>query len=165
MSTYVLGNQIDIDGYITVDGYFYLDGYRFNLNNGVVAGEILQYDGYSFVPVPETIVNLDNVRELQVATTSPTAIATLQPNASGNFIVYLTYRVANATTNVTIVLTWNDVVGPQTVTIVPLTAINVGTYTTSSSFINATTAAQIKIIITAGTANNVFASAAIVGVY
>lgn len=103
-----------------------------------------------------------NTFDLQLTGTSPTTIATLTPVVNGNHIVYIYYRVVNATTNVTVIINWTDMAGSQTMTVIPLTSSIVNSYSVPPIYIQAIAANAISVIATSGIANNLFVSATII---
>lgn len=105
-----------------------------------------------------------NISDKKLTTTSATNVLKLTPTFAGNYQVNIYYRVINAQTNITIALAWTDGSGVQTITIVPLTFEDIGSYLLVPAFINATPATAITITVTAGTANNIFVSATIQGI-
>lgn len=102
-----------------------------------------------------------DIFDYQLTTTSLTNVLSFTPVSNENFFVYIYYRVSNTTTDVTIDLTFNDIGGAQTLSILPLTSKAVGSYSISPVYIQATTAAPINVSFTSGTANNVYVSATI----
>jgi hypothetical protein len=96
----------------------------------------------------------------QLTTTTATNVATYTPSTTKGIMVSCYYRVVTATTNVTINVTYTDPTGAQTASVLPLTAQPVGSYIEVPIFIVSTNAA-VTVTVTAGTANQVFFSAAI----
>ena len=105
--------------------------------------------------------NIASAVETELTTTSATSITSFTPSATGFFLVMIYFRVVTAATTVTVSITYNDVTGAQTLTPVNAVSEPVGSYTNMVS-ICATSAAAITVNVTAGTANQVYASAAIV---
>jgi hypothetical protein len=139
-----------------------LDGYSMTAT-GSVTGNALVYNGSSYTP-QAILSSKANANDFQLTTTSATDVLSFTPSTQGNYIVYVFYRVANTTTNVGINVTWTDGAGASTSVVVPATTSTVtGSYNTSPVYINAT-AAAIKVTATAGTANNLYVSASIVGI-
>ena len=102
---------------------------------------------------------LATAREVAVAT-SGTAVLTYTPGAARNCLLAVYFRVITATTNVTITVTWTDVTGAQSLTLLSAVPEVVGSYA-MNSFIIDSTAAAITITMTAGTVSQVLASATI----
>lgn len=98
-----------------------------------------------------------------LTTTGSTSVATHTPSAQGNFVAYIYYRVITAATDVTVTVTYTDGTGSQTNTVLSAQSSPVGSYSCVPVFINATTSA-ISVNATAGTANQVYVSASIVGI-
>jgi hypothetical protein len=139
-----------------------LDGYSMTAT-GTVTGNALVYNGSSYTP-QAILSSKANSNDFQLTTTSATDVLSFTPSTQGNYVVYVFYRVANTTTNVGINVTWTDGAGPSTSVVVPATTSTVtGSYNISPIYINATTAA-IKVTATAGTSNNLYVSASIVGI-
>jgi hypothetical protein len=98
--------------------------------------------------------------EQLLTTTAATTVATYTPASTKGLWVAYYFRVVTATTNVTVTVTYTDVTGAMTLAAEPITAQVVGSYVRVPIFI-VSTAAAVTVTITAGTANQVFASAAI----
>jgi hypothetical protein len=96
----------------------------------------------------------------QLLTSSPTSVISFTPVVSGNYIITNYFRVITAPTVVTIVLTWTDGTGAQTLNLISSVLEPVGSYTLAPTFINATTGGAITVTYTTLTNNQVFASAA-----
>lgn len=117
-----------------------------------------------------TYTNKNTAKDLQLTTTGSTTVVQQRPqNAPTNKMVLIYYRVANATTNITIIVQWYDASGTlQSQTLVNNIAQAVGSYTLNPLFINAQGASEsqyIKVLAQAGTANNIYVSAAIQDVH
>jgi hypothetical protein len=108
----------------------------------------------AYASLPSTPVSANDT---QLTTTSPTVVATFTPATSGNYIVYVYYRVVTASTDITVNLSWTDGSGSNSVDLVPITTQPVGTYIPEQTYINST-ASAITVTVTAGTANQVFVS-------
>ena len=111
-----------------------------------------------------TGITPENVIEAEVTGTVAQTIASFTPTASGNFIVFVYFRVTTAATTVTLAISWADVTGAQSNTVVSAVSEPVGSYTIAPLYINATTAAAIAVSCTAGTANQVYVSGTIMNV-
>lgn len=113
----------------------------------------------STITVNATVADVSNVKEQQLTSTSATDVISYTTSAAGNYRVWCYYRVVTANTNLTVVVTYTDVTGAQTQTLVSAaTPTPVGSYCASPVFLNATNATAIKLTVTAGTANQVFVS-------
>ena len=66
-----------------------------------------------------------------------------------------------AATVVTVVVTWTDVTGAQTVTLINAVSEATGSYALMGFAINSASGSAITVTFTAGTANQVYASASI----
>lgn len=105
-----------------------------------------------------------NASDSQLTTTSATDVISFTPGSQGNFIVYVSWRVITATTNLGINVTWTDGTGAQTQTVLSAaTPQATGTYPAVPVYINAKSTGAVKVTATAGTANQVFVSATSVG--
>lgn len=103
---------------------------------------------------------LATVNEDELTVNTPVTVLTYTPGSGGNLFVSIYFRVAVAPTAITVEVTWTDAAGAHTFT--PLSAVTepVGSYTLAS-FMIATTASAVDVIVTAGTANQVYVSASI----
>jgi len=99
--------------------------------------------------------------DVELTTTSPTNIVTYTPSAKGNFWVSVYFRVITAPTVVTVTVTYTDGSGSQTYT--PISAVSeaVGSYIVAPFLLNSVAADAITITVTAGTANQVYASGSV----
>jgi len=109
-----------------------------------------------------TVTDQANAKDVLLTSTSATTIATFTPGANGNFIIFIYHRVVTATTTTTITVSWSDNTGSQSQTVINAQSNAVGSYITAPIYINSTTSA-ITVSATAGTANQLFVSANIVG--
>lgn len=119
---------------------------------------------YTVDQVTNAVARRSSVREVLLSSTSATTVASYTPAANGNFLVAVYFRVVTAATAVTVQITYSDAAGAQTMTLLNGVSEAVGSYSLPIAFISATTASPINVVVTAGTANQVYASAAIVGV-
>lgn len=109
------------------------------------------------------VQNANNASETLLSTTGATDVISFTPAAAGNFMAMIYYRVVTGATNLTINVTYTDQTGAQTAIVVPAAqsqAIN--SYIMAPVFFNAT-AAVVKVTATAGTANQIYVSASVVG--
>jgi hypothetical protein len=113
---------------------------------------------------PIATIRTASAKDVQITGTGAQQIATYTPSAAGNFVVYLYFRVVTGTTNVTISVTYADGTGAQTNTMLNAQASVVGSYSLVPLFINAAAGTPINVNVTASVANQVYASASIVGV-
>ena len=103
--------------------------------------------------------------ETVMATTSAVTVLNFTPTSQGLFTLHYYYYVQNAATTVTVTLSWYDSsspTAPRTLTLVNTTQ-DVMAYPNNPVVINATTSGPIQLTFQAGTANNVVASAALLG--
>jgi hypothetical protein len=105
-----------------------------------------------------------SVSEFAITNTVSNTIAQYTPTAQDNFMALIYYRVVTGATNVTVQVTYDDVTGSQTNTVLNAQPTDVGSYSCLPVFLNAKTTSPIKINITASVANQVYASASIMGV-
>jgi hypothetical protein len=99
--------------------------------------------------------------EKQLTTTAATSVVTYTPAGAGNFKIGGYFRVVTATTVVTWTVTWTDVTGAQTLTVLSAVSEVVGSYALVDFMVNAAAGSAITVTATAGTANQVYASASI----
>lgn len=149
----------------TFSSHIAIDGYTIDISSGATSGQVLQYNGTSIVTATQYgnggVVDQATTKELQLTTTSPTTVVTYTPSSNSNFMIYIYYRVVTAPTTITLTVTWSDVTGSQTQTLVNAVSQATGSYTVTPFYINAA-ASAITVTATAGTANQVYMSADIV---
>jgi hypothetical protein len=130
-------------------------------NTGTGANQIVKRNTSGFI---DNVVNLTTIaNDVLITSTSIQTIATYTPTAKNNFMIMVYFRVVTSTTNVTIAVTYTDGTGTQTNTLLNAQSSAVGSYSLIPLFINAT-ASAINVNVTASIANQVYASASIVGV-
>jgi hypothetical protein len=112
---------------------------------------------------PVTASGTDAI-EVYLTSTTATTVASFTPTANGNFVVYVYFRVKTAATNVTVTVTYNDVGGAVTNTLLPTQSEAIGSWSLVPLFINAVSGTAIVVSVTAGTVNQVYASSSVVGV-
>jgi hypothetical protein len=112
------------------------------------------------LPAAPAAAALATAKEIAVGTGS-TTIVTLAPAAAGNYHIGIYFRVITAITNVTITVTWTDVTGAQTLTLLSVVAETVGSYTLTDFMIDSVITSPITVSMTAGTVSQVLASASI----
>lgn len=162
----VIGSYMLAPIYITAtsSGAITVQALASTINQVFVSASILGLISSPGQIVSGPIEEKSNIFDVELTTINPTNVISFTPLLNGNFTGFIYYRVANAPTDVTIDASWNDISGAQTLSIIPLTNKTVGSYTISPFYLQATTAANINLTITAGTANNVFVSATIISV-
>ncbi len=140
-------------------------GVQVNISS-LTSGQVLSYNGTNWVNSASTAtVTADaNTTEQELTTTTATTIATFTPTVAGNFKIGAYFRVVTAATTVTLSVTYTDATGAQTITLLNAISEAVGSYTFNDFTINSAASAAITVSMTAGTANQVFASATIIGV-
>lgn len=102
--------------------------------------------------------------DVQITGTTAQNVATFTPSVKGNFAVYIYFRVITGTTNVTVTVTYADGTGAQTNTMINAQSSAVGSYSLVPLAINANSGTAINVNVTASVANQVYASASILGV-
>jgi hypothetical protein len=112
----------------------------------------------SAVWTPAVLGPLASVIESELTTTNATAVATYTPSVAMNVNVNIYFRVVTATTNVTVTATWTDVTGAQTLSLLTTVAEPVGSYSLVGFMVNSVASSAIAVNVTAGTANQVYAS-------
>ena len=105
-----------------------------------------------------TIIDQSNVL---LTTTSPITVASYTPGNSGDFAVYVYYRVITAPTTLSITLTWTDDSGAQSMTVIPTSSQSVGSESVAPIYITADAYDAITVSATAGTSNQVYVSSSI----
>lgn len=137
-----------------------------NCHVGTAAGNIPKLDNNAMIPasmIPVSSPSKATANDIQITGTTAQTIATYTPTAQGNFETKIYYRVVTGTTNVTVQVTYTDGTGAQTNTVINAQSSAVGGYSCLPVFFNATTGSAIQIKVTASVANQVYASATIVG--
>lgn len=114
------------------------------------------------IPVAASRTAIGN--DAQITGTTSQQIASYTPTSKGNFVVYVYFRVVTGTTNVTINVAYADGTGAQTNVMLNAQPSAVGSYSLVPLFINANSGTPIAVSVTASVANQVYASASIVGV-
>lgn len=113
--------------------------------------------------VTVSAADLASAYETQLTDTNLDTVATYTPAAAGIFEVRCYFRVVTATTTVTLQVTHTDAGGAQTTTLVNAVAEPVGSYTVMPLVVAQAAGQPITVKAQAGTANQLFVSAAIVG--
>lgn len=112
---------------------------------------------------PPTVYVADSVTEYELTTTTVETVATAARSAPGRASIWGSFRVANSLTAVTVQVTWTDAAGNiQSRVLTNGLSFGVGDWELPEVAITAMAGAPIVVKYTAGTANNVFASATIV---
>lgn len=119
-------------------------------------------DAAAFGQIPAPSV-LATATETELTTTGATNVVTYTPSSAGNFEIGIYFRVVTATTTVTVTVTWTDVTGAQTLTLLNGVSEVTGSYAMTKFMINSAASDAITVTFTAGTSNQVYASASIVG--
>ena len=89
------------------------------------------------------------ISDVLVTSTSETSVLSLTPDAKGNFLVGIHFRVVTASTYVTLEVFWTDEQGAQTNTLLHVELVSEGAYSCVPLFINAKTSGKIIIKATA----------------
>jgi hypothetical protein len=98
--------------------------------------------------------------EVALTTTAATQIATLTPEAAGEYQVLVYVRVVTAATTVTVQVSYTDASGAQTQTPIDAVSEPVG-FATAQAIVASVAGQPITVTATAGTANQVFVTAGI----
>lgn len=104
-----------------------------------------------------------SIVEYLLATTGATSVLAGTTPLAGNYLVSIYYRVVTAPTTLVITVSWTDATGAQTLTVVPSLSYPVGSYIQALIPITATNGSTVTVSATAGTANQVYVSASILG--
>lgn len=156
--------NLEVTGNAIFDSHINVDGYTIDISDGADVNQVLQYNGTKFIAANVASGAAANANDFQLTGISATDVVSYTPLSQGNYIIYVFYRVATATTNVGINVTWTDNTGASTSVLVPaVTSTDVGSYNLTPVYINALTS-PIKVTATAGTANNLYVSASIIGI-
>ena len=131
--------------------------------NAVVTGETVSLK-QSGAPSGTADVTEASAVETELTTTSATTIATVTPGTQGLYPVQVYFRVTTASTTVTVQVTYTSPTGAQTLTLVDAVDETVGDHSIASQPVLSVANAAISVVVTAGTASQVYASAAILGV-
>jgi hypothetical protein len=102
-----------------------------------------------------------NVNEYELTDTNPHAILSYTPGSASNYQIGIYFRVVTGSTTVTITVTWTDTTGAQTLTLLNAVSEAVGSYSLVSFLVHSVASDAIAVNFTAGTANQVYASASI----
>jgi hypothetical protein len=131
------------------------------VNAGWLGGNAASY----YAPKTSAAYRDADASEMELTTTGATPVVTFTPSAAGNFMTGIYVRVVTAATILTVTVTYTDAGGAQTNTLISAQSTAVGSYSILFPlFINSVASQPITVTITAGTANQVYASASIVGV-
>ena len=106
---------------------------------------------------------LASANEVELTGTAAQTIATYTPSAAGAFLVGCRLRVTTATTVVTAQVAYTDATGAQTSTWLNAVPKAPGSYDLMPIVISSAAGSAITVSVTAGTANQVYAGAAIWG--
>ena len=99
--------------------------------------------------------------EVELTALTATNVVTYTPTGAGNFRIGIYFRVVTATTTVTLTVTWTDVTGAQTLTLLNGVSEVTGSYALAEFMVNSAAATAITVTFTVGTVNQVYASASI----
>lgn len=153
----------------------YNNSLAYNLN------ELTQYNGTTYYCIQASVGNLPtdtdywavflsppalpvtSTQELLITTTNLTTVVTHTPTVAKNIQITTYFRVITATTTVSVQITYTDITGSQTLALLTSQSCPTGSYTLLPVFINST-ASAITVSITAGTVNQVYASATVLEV-
>jgi len=100
--------------------------------------------------------------EILITTTAGQTILTYTAPTAGLLGVGAYFRVVTATTTVAITVNYTDATGAQSLTLVGSTAEAVGSYAGTLAVISVVAGSTVTVVVTAGTANQVYAGALIV---
>jgi len=100
--------------------------------------------------------------ETELTGTGSVVVATYTPGSGANVLVSSYFRVVTGATAVTITITWTDVTGAQTITILNAATMSIGSYALAPVLIDSAASSAVAVNFTAGTANQVYASASII---
>lgn len=104
---------------------------------------------------------LAHTYEQEITVTTAVTALTYTPTTSGLYRISFYFRVLVAATDVTVTVTTTDATGAQTWNVLPLTSEAVDSYQLDSITVGATAGDAIDVVVTAGTANQVYFSSSI----
>ena len=104
---------------------------------------------------------LANTYEEEITVTTAVTALTYTPTTSGLFRISFYFRVITAATDVTVTVTTTDATGAQTWDVLPLTSEAVDSYQLDAITVAGTAGDAIDVVVTAGTANQVYFSSSI----
>ena len=104
---------------------------------------------------------LAHTYEQEITVTTAVTALTYTPTTSGLFRISFYFRVTTAATDVTVTVTTTDATGAQTWDVLPLTSEAVGSYQLDAITVAGTAGDAIDVVVTAGTANQVYFSSSI----
>jgi len=94
-----------------------------------------------------------------LTTTNATTVISYTPTAQGNYVVRVYLQVITAATTVTVQVTYADSVGAQTNPVLNAQSCAVDSYSLPPVYFNAVSGTAIAVVVTAGTASQVYVSA------
>ena len=127
------------------------------INTGGATPLLEFYDNGWVVASPPP--HVADAQETLLTTTNATTVATYTPTAQANYVARVYFRVVTATTTVTVKVTYADAGGAQTDTVLNAQSCAVGSYSTLPVYFNAVSGTAIAVVVTAGTASQVYVSA------
>lgn len=104
---------------------------------------------------------LAHTYEQEITVTTAVTALTYTPTTSGLFRISFYFRVVTAATDVTVTVTTTDATGAQTWDVLPITSEAVGSYQLDAITVAGTSGDPIDVVVTAGTANQVYFSSSI----
>jgi hypothetical protein len=137
-------------------------GYVLNVSSPS-SGQVLEFNGTNWVNATLTgDTTVASASDTQLTTTSSTNVINYTPASNGNYLVFIYYRITNATTTISLTATWTDNSGSQTYTFLSTESQIVQSYAVLPLMVNANTGGNIIVAAQAGTANNIYISATVV---
>lgn len=130
----------------------------------VTPGRITQMAGVNLTGHFGVASAVTDVQEMQLTTTSATTVTSFTAPVAGGYLVLVYFRVSTAATNVNITVNYQDATGAQTYTAVANASYAVDSYTGVPIYIRSAQGGVMSVTATAGTANNVYVSATILGI-
>ena len=104
---------------------------------------------------------LAHTYEQEITVTTAVTALSYTPTTSGLYRISFYFRVVTAATDVTVTVTTTDATGAQTWDVLPLTSEAVDSYQLDSITVAGTAGDAIDVVVTAGTANQVYFSSSI----
>jgi hypothetical protein len=161
-STLSTSGNASIGGTLSTTGNASVGGTLTTTGNVTIGGVLAGVNGATTQGAYGAGLVVGAVDELELTTTSATTILSVTAPKAGAYILEIYLRVVTAATTVTVSYSWTDASGSHTATPVNAVSEAVGPVQIGPFPIEATAGSTISISVTAGTANQVYASARIV---
>lgn len=125
------------------------------------AGSTTLYIGNAAIVTGSAITDVASQSDFQLVDTNLHHVINYTTSGAGNYVVHVYYRVAVATTVLTLTVNWTDNAGAQTYTFLTTESEPVQSYSCLPLLINCTNGSGLTVDATAGTANQVYVSSVV----